>query len=72
MSLFPLHKDELRDDQSDYEDEHHLRVHGLVAFVLGVHLCMLHPVEGREHSLKLRSFKLFDVNTEWPLDKFDN
>lgn len=45
MSLFPLHKDELGDDQSDDEDEDHLCMHGFMAFVLGMHFCMIHPVE---------------------------
>lgn len=48
VSLFPLHEDELGDDKRDNEDQHHLRVHGLVAFVFGMHLGVLHPV-GQTH-----------------------
>lgn len=50
MSLLPLHKDQLGNDKGDYEDEHHLRVHGLMAFVLGVHSCMLNPVKTTKYS----------------------
>lgn len=45
MSLLPLHQDELSDYEGDDEDEHHLCVHRLMAFMLGVHSRMLHPVE---------------------------
>lgn len=51
MSLFPLHKNKLCDDEGDYEDEHHFCVHGLVAFVFGMHSRMLHPVERKRNTL---------------------
>lgn len=45
MTLFPLHQDELGDDERDDEDEHHLSVHGFMPFVFGVHPGMFQPVE---------------------------
>lgn len=37
VPLFPLHQDELRYDERDDEDEHHLSMHGFMTFVFGVH-----------------------------------
>lgn len=43
VPLFPLHKDQLGDDQGDNEDKHHLSVHGLMALVFHMHPGMLQP-----------------------------
>lgn len=45
MPLLPLHQDYLSHHQRGDEDQHHLRVHGLVASVLRVQALVLHPVE---------------------------
>lgn len=50
VPLLPLHQEELGEDEGDNEDEHHLRVHGLVALVLGVHPGMLQPVVRKKGS----------------------
>lgn len=45
VSLFPLHKYQLGDDQGDDENQHHFCVHGLMTFVFGMHFCVLHSVD---------------------------
>lgn len=53
VPLFPLHQDELRYHERDDEDEHHLGVHGFVAFVFGMHSRMfqsdIKKGKGREY-----------------------
>lgn len=57
MSLLPLHKDQLGNDKGDYEDEHHLCVHCLMAFVFGVHSCMLDPVKQQHIQIQIYAKK---------------
>lgn len=50
VPLFPLHKDQLGDDQGDNEDQHHLSVHGLMALVFCMHPGMLQPMKTHTHT----------------------
>lgn len=43
VPLLPLHQDYLSHHQRGDEDQHHLRMHGLVTPVLHVQMLMLHP-----------------------------
>jgi hypothetical protein len=50
VPLFPLHKDQLGDDQGDNEDQHHLSVHGLMTLVFCMHPGMLQPMNTHTHT----------------------
>lgn len=50
VPLFPLHEDQLSNNQGDDQYQHHLSVHGLMAFVFGMHPCMLHPAGKEKHT----------------------
>ena len=45
VSLFPLDKDQLGDNQGDNQNQHHLCMHGLMPLVFGMHPGMLHPMD---------------------------
>lgn len=45
VPLFPLDKDQLGDNQSDNQNQHHLCMHGLMPLVFGMHPGMLHPMD---------------------------
>lgn len=68
VPLFPLHQDELRYHERDDEDEHHLGVHGFVAFVLGMHSRMFQSdiKKTRRNTFRTRRRLYYDTELKEP------